>query len=228
MERRSPGGRRTSAAGTGRGVAARLGSGHSGWCSGRGSRTRRGSAWRAALAAARSRWRAWSNRSAGARCDGRTGRCRSTGWFRLWRCRSCGSCHVSSRSRKKCRRPAGFDAGVDQFWERVKGSLALAVRRDSRYLNWKFIEPPHVRYQAAVLRRDDEVAGYVVYRHLREPQGRVTQIVDFLADPSDHRPSPRSRDGSIGKRAWRTPTRSAATPRMPNSADCSAVNGSSW
>jgi hypothetical protein len=80
-----------------------------------------------------------------------------------------------------------FDTGVDQLWERVKGSLALAVRRDSRYLNWKFIEPPHVRYQAAVLRRDDEVAGYVVYRHLREPQGRVTQIVDFLADPSDER-----------------------------------------
>ena len=80
-----------------------------------------------------------------------------------------------------------FDSGVDQLWERVKGSLALAVRRDSRYLNWKFIEPPHVRYQAAVLRRGDEVAGYVVYRHLREPQGRVTQIVDFLADPSDER-----------------------------------------
>jgi hypothetical protein len=80
-----------------------------------------------------------------------------------------------------------FDQGVDQLWERVKGSLALAVRRDSRYLNWKFIEPPHVRYQAAVLRRGDEVAGYVIYRHLREPQGRVTQIVDFLADPSDER-----------------------------------------
>ncbi len=27
----------------------------------------------------------------------------------------------------------------------------------------------------------------MVYRHLREPQGRVTQIVDFLADPADTR-----------------------------------------
>ena len=80
-----------------------------------------------------------------------------------------------------------FDSGVDLLWERVKGSLALSVRRDARYLNWKFIEPPHVRYQAAVLRRGDEVAGYVIYRHLREPQGRVTQIVDFLADPADER-----------------------------------------
>ncbi len=61
------------------------------------------------------------------------------------------------------------------------------MRRDSRYLNWKFIEPPHVRYTIALLRRGDEVEGYVVYRHLREPQGRVTQIVDLLADPSDER-----------------------------------------
>jgi hypothetical protein len=80
-----------------------------------------------------------------------------------------------------------FDSDLDSLWERVKGSLALAVRRDARYLNWKFIEPPHVRYQAAVLRRDDEVAGYVVYRHLREPHGRVTQIVDFLVHPADER-----------------------------------------
>jgi hypothetical protein len=78
-----------------------------------------------------------------------------------------------------------FDTGVDELWERVKGTLTLAVRRDARYLNWKFMEPPHVRYQAAVLRRSEAIAGYVIYRHLREPQGRVTQIVDFLAAPSD-------------------------------------------
>jgi hypothetical protein len=80
-----------------------------------------------------------------------------------------------------------FDTDVDRLWEAVAPSLGLAVRRDARYLNWKFIEPPHVRYHAAVLRRDDQVAGYVIYRHLREPQGRVTQIVDFLARPSDER-----------------------------------------
>jgi hypothetical protein len=80
-----------------------------------------------------------------------------------------------------------FDAGVDALWERVKHALALSVRRDAKYLNWKFMEPPHVRYHAAVLQRGEEAAGYVIYRHVREPQGRVTQIVDFLAHPSDDR-----------------------------------------
>ena len=39
----------------------------------------------------------------------------------------------------------------------------------------------------AVLKRDEEPHGYAVYRHLREPQGKVTQIVDFLVDPADER-----------------------------------------
>lgn len=80
-----------------------------------------------------------------------------------------------------------FDPSVDRLWERLADRFAISVRRDARYLNWKFIEPPHVRYTAAVLRRGDEMQGYIIYRHLREPHGRVTQIVDLLADPSDER-----------------------------------------
>ncbi len=80
-----------------------------------------------------------------------------------------------------------FDERSDRLWARLANRFAIAVKRDARYLNWKYIEPPHVRYTAALLRRGEEVDGYVVYRHLREPQGRVTQIVDLLADPSDER-----------------------------------------
>jgi hypothetical protein len=80
-----------------------------------------------------------------------------------------------------------FGRDVDALWNRVAPRLDLAVRRDAAYLNWKFIEPPHVRYSVALLRRDDETHGYAVYRHRREPQGRVTQVVDFLVDPADER-----------------------------------------
>ncbi len=80
-----------------------------------------------------------------------------------------------------------FGREIDRLWERVAPRLDLAVRRDASYLNWKYVEAPHVRYSVAILRRDDEAHGYAVYRHLREPQGRVTQIVDFLTDPADER-----------------------------------------
>jgi hypothetical protein len=80
-----------------------------------------------------------------------------------------------------------FDRDMDRLWERVAPRFDLAVRRDAAYLNWKFIEPPHVRYSVAMLRRNEEPHGYAVYRHMREPQGRVTQIVDLLVDPADER-----------------------------------------
>jgi GNAT superfamily N-acetyltransferase len=76
----------------------------------------------------------------------------------------------------------------DEFtglWERLAPKFTLAVRRDARYLNWKFCEAPHVRYSAIALKRGDETEGYAVYRHLQEARGRVTLLVDFLADPED-------------------------------------------
>jgi hypothetical protein len=78
-----------------------------------------------------------------------------------------------------------FDERFTRLWDRVREKFAFAVRRDAPYLNWKYIQPPHVRYSIGVLERDAEIAGYVVYRHVLEPRGRVTLLVDFLADPDD-------------------------------------------
>lgn len=78
-----------------------------------------------------------------------------------------------------------FDDRFTRLWDHLKGKFAFAVRRDAAYLNWKYIQLPHVRYAVAVLERDGEAAGYVVYRHVQEPRGRVTLLVDFLADPDD-------------------------------------------
>jgi GNAT superfamily N-acetyltransferase len=78
-----------------------------------------------------------------------------------------------------------FDDSFTRLWERVRDRFAFAVRRDAAYLNWKYIHAPHVRYGCAALVRDGQAAGYAVYRHVQEPRGRVTLLVDFLADPDD-------------------------------------------
>lgn len=78
-----------------------------------------------------------------------------------------------------------FDDSFTALWESVAPRFDFAVRRDVAYLNWKFMGAPHVRYAIAALRRDDRYVGYAVYRHLREPRGRVTLLVDFLTDPDD-------------------------------------------
>jgi GNAT superfamily N-acetyltransferase len=78
-----------------------------------------------------------------------------------------------------------FDESFTTLWETLAPRFDLAVRRDAAYLNWKFASAPHVRYSIAVARREDRNIGYAVYRHLHEPRGRVTILVDFLADPED-------------------------------------------
>lgn len=78
-----------------------------------------------------------------------------------------------------------FDDSFTTLWESLAPKFDLAVRRDAAYLNWKYMSAPHVRYSIAALRRDDRNVGYAVYRHLYEPRGRVTLLVDFLTDPDD-------------------------------------------
>jgi GNAT superfamily N-acetyltransferase len=78
-----------------------------------------------------------------------------------------------------------FDDSFTALWESVAPKFDFAVRRDAAYLNWKYVSAPHVRYSIAALRRDDRNVGYAVYRHLHEPRGRVTLLVDFLSDPDD-------------------------------------------
>jgi len=78
-----------------------------------------------------------------------------------------------------------FDDSFTELWERLAPRFDFAVRRDAAYLNWKYVSAPHVRYALAALRRDDRNVGYAVYRHLHEPRGRVTLLVDFLTDPDD-------------------------------------------
>jgi hypothetical protein len=78
-----------------------------------------------------------------------------------------------------------FDAAFDRLWERAAPQLDVAVRRDAQYLQWKFVSPPHVRYAIASVARGSETRGYVVYRHAREPRGKVTLVVDFLVEPGD-------------------------------------------
>jgi hypothetical protein len=78
-----------------------------------------------------------------------------------------------------------FDGRFTEFWERVAPKFSLAVRRDAAYLNWKYIEPPHIRYSVVALKRHDRFDGYAVFRHMRESLGRTTTLVDFLVDPSD-------------------------------------------
>ncbi len=95
---------------------------------------------------------------------------------------------IVARSRPlgaECEPIRRFDTSFSGLWERLAPKFDLAVRRDAPYLNWRYVEPPHVRYAIVALKRHGVAQGYAVYRHRHEPLGRVTTLVDFLVDPDD-------------------------------------------
>ena len=86
---------------------------------------------------------------------------------------------------RRVREITHFDDSFTRLWERVAPRFAFAARRDATYLNWKYLQTPHVKYSVAALMRNADAAGYVVIRHVQEPRWKVTLLVDFLADPAD-------------------------------------------
>ena len=78
-----------------------------------------------------------------------------------------------------------FGADFDELWRAGRAAVRSRGAPRYKYLQWKFVSPPHVRYTIAALMRGEKAEGYIVYRHAREPRGKVTVIVDFLVDPAD-------------------------------------------
>ena len=88
--------------------------------------------------------------------------------------------------RAKCATIRHFDERFTRLWERVERQVR--VRGPARRARTSTGSTSRRRTSAtsiAALERGGEVAGYVVYRHVQEPRGRVTLLVDFLADPDD-------------------------------------------
>jgi hypothetical protein len=81
---------------------------------------------------------------------------------------------------------AALTGEYDGLWERARGSYAMCVRRDREYLEWKYLRPPHKRYEILEARRAGELQGYAVSR-IEDYHGlRLGWIVDVFADADDH------------------------------------------
>ena len=75
-----------------------------------------------------------------------------------------------------------FGEWVDELWERVSACYAVIAKRDSAYLNWRYVNCPDASY-ILVARRGETCTGYLVYRIVNE--GKRGFICDLLAAPDD-------------------------------------------
>ncbi len=78
-----------------------------------------------------------------------------------------------------------FGAELDGLWRQAGQHFYALVQRDSAYLNWKYVQQPHMDYQRIVARRAGAACGYLVLRIGQPPEPHVGIIADLFAAPQD-------------------------------------------
>ena len=79
-----------------------------------------------------------------------------------------------------------FDETLDVELEQFMRPYSVAVLRTSRYLNWKFVDQPHMNYRLFLARSGGKVKGYIVLRSGRPPlenhYGVIAEIITNCED----------------------------------------------
>ena len=68
------------------------------------------------------------------------------------------------------------DDRFDGLWDRVKQDYNVIVKRDRRYLQWRYMDNPSERYRLLAYLDGENVSGYAVFKHYKDE----FQIVDML------------------------------------------------
>lgn len=77
-----------------------------------------------------------------------------------------------------------FDDSFDEFFARIAPRYGIMVARNSRYLNWKFVQKPFNNYKRyAAFDRSGELSGYMVTKSECYETLNRGRIIDFLVDP---------------------------------------------
>ena len=75
-----------------------------------------------------------------------------------------------------------FNEEVTALWEQIKGRYSLAVRRDAKYLNWKFVDQPHINYQRYLVYKGGVLCGVLIFRLGKDPELPIGIISEFFTN----------------------------------------------
>ena len=75
---------------------------------------------------------------------------------------------VAGMSDIEVRAVSHFSKEYDDLWVRVRGSYAAIVKRDSKYLNWRYIDRPDATYYSFGAYNGKTLEGYCILKLYQE------------------------------------------------------------
>jgi predicted N-acetyltransferase YhbS len=80
-----------------------------------------------------------------------------------------------------------FDDRFNELWQRASSQYQIAVVRDKKYLNWRYIDRPGQEYTVFSAQRGTNLVGYVIVKsNVRMFDLVLGLIVDILASDDNH------------------------------------------
>lgn len=80
----------------------------------------------------------------------------------------------------KIERISRFDERINRFWEEISKHFRIIVKRDQRYLNWRYLDHPENEYTIYTAVKDHRILGYSVLTEKQHENLRLGCIVDIL------------------------------------------------
>lgn len=80
-----------------------------------------------------------------------------------------------------------FSDDVTALWDRFSQKIKVAVRRDSKYLNWRFVDKPTHTYTRLGYYRNGQLRGVIVFSVQEKHGGCVGYVMELIVDPDDRR-----------------------------------------
>lgn len=78
-----------------------------------------------------------------------------------------------------------FNNAFDDFWKKAWMPHKIAIKRDSKYLNWRYFQKPLGKYVVLIAERDEEVIGFICLLIADVKGQKVGYIADFLTLPDE-------------------------------------------
>jgi hypothetical protein len=102
-------------------------------------------------------------------------------------CRDAGAGSVAMPAAVEVARVHAVPADVDELYAAFAAERACLLRRDRRYLDWRYVEVPggETTYELHAARRDGRLCGFMVLRPVHELVPGCCAIADWLCAPGD-------------------------------------------
>lgn len=79
-----------------------------------------------------------------------------------------------------------FGDDIDRLWNATNNNFNVIVKRDQKYLNWRFSRESGLDYRCFIGKRDGITRGYIVLRNPAAAELNIGIIVDIYAAPDDN------------------------------------------